>query len=116
MADRRALKAAAWAGIGILFLVAAARAWRAIRRRDVATHREWMLRAFAVMFAVPLTRVLGTPIDIALVNRVPLEAGFVVDLGLSWLLMIGAAEWYIRRARARRPAAEAHALAQASRP
>ena len=86
--------------VGTLFLVAAFNAWRAIRRRDVTTHRRWMLRAFAVMLGVPLTRVIGTPIDIAFVGS-GLAPGpvFVIDLWVAWAIAIGGAEWWIRRRR-----------------
>lgn len=33
---------------GVLILAFAAAAWRAIRRRDIATHREWALRLYLV--------------------------------------------------------------------
>ncbi len=84
--------------VGTLFLVAAFQAWRAIRRRDVTTHRRWMLRAFAVMLGVPLTRVIGTPLDIAFVGS-GLAPGplFVIDLWVAWAIAIGGAEWWIRR-------------------
>lgn len=85
---------------GALFFNAATRAWLAIRRRDTATHREWMLRAFAIMFAVPLTRVIGSPIDFALASTaVDIRTAFVVDLWLSWAIAIGGAEWWIRSRR-----------------
>jgi uncharacterized membrane protein len=84
--------------IGAVFLGSAWKAWRAIRRRDVTTHRRWMLRAYAVMFGVPLTRVLGTPIDLVVTSfGLPITTGFVIDLALSWALALGVAEWWIRR-------------------
>jgi uncharacterized membrane protein len=40
----------------ILFLVALARAFLAIRRGQVALHREWMIRAFAIGLAITTIR------------------------------------------------------------
>ena len=41
---------------GLLFLVALARAFVCIRRRQVALHREWMIRAFSLGLAVATVR------------------------------------------------------------
>jgi uncharacterized membrane protein len=47
MAIGGATERAATALFGLLFLVALARAFACIRRRQVALHREWMIRAFS---------------------------------------------------------------------
>ena len=41
---------------GSLFLFALIKAWLSIRRRKVAQHREWMIRAFAIGLAVATIR------------------------------------------------------------
>lgn len=55
------LLAVAWLGTTVV-------AYRAIRRRDLASHRRWMLRSYALTFAavtlriyLPLSQVLGLP-------------------------------------------------------
>jgi uncharacterized membrane protein len=41
---------------GILFLFSLIKAYRHIRRKEVAQHREWMIRAFAIGLGVATTR------------------------------------------------------------
>lgn len=41
---------------GILFLFCLGKAYRHIRRKEVAQHREWMIRAFAIGLGVATTR------------------------------------------------------------
>jgi uncharacterized membrane protein len=43
---------AAIVSFGVLFLIALVQAFLHIRRREVAKHREWMIRAFAIGIAV----------------------------------------------------------------
>ena len=86
--------------VGTLFLVAIVRAFRAIRRRDAVRHREWMLRAFGVMVAVPATRVIGAILDVAFApTGISSASLFVVDLWITWALVIGTTEWWIRYTR-----------------
>ena len=86
--------------VGILFLVAIARAFYAIRRRDLITHREWMLRAVGVMMAVPATRLMGAALDVAFApTGISSTALFAVDLWITWALVIGLTEWWIRHTR-----------------
>jgi uncharacterized membrane protein len=86
--------------VSALFLVAIARAIRAIRHGDAAGHREWMLRAFGVMVAVPATRVIGLMLDVAFApTGISSASLFAVDLWLTWALVIGATEWWIRHTR-----------------
>ncbi len=40
---------------GILFLLSLIKAYRHIRRKEVAQHREWMIRAFAIALGVATT-------------------------------------------------------------
>jgi uncharacterized membrane protein len=51
-----ALQAAASVVFGVWFITALVTAYRAIRRRDIRTHRRWMIRAFAVGLAVGTIR------------------------------------------------------------
>jgi len=90
--------------VGLLFLVAIVRAFRAIRRRDAATHREWMLRAFGVMVAVPATRVMGALLDVAFApTGISSARLFAIDLWVTWALVIGVTEWWVRRTRPANP-------------
>jgi len=56
MAIGGATEKAATAFFGVVFLVALARAFACIRRRRVALHREWMIRAFSLGLAVATIR------------------------------------------------------------
>lgn len=50
------LQATAAVTFGLWFIAAFLLAYRAIRRKDIATHRRWMIRAFAVGVAVGTIR------------------------------------------------------------
>jgi uncharacterized membrane protein len=88
---------ASW-GFGALFLFAAARALVSIRHRDVARHREWMIRMFAVAIGIVTMRLL----DLLLFGVFELTArtAFGVAIWLGWILTAGAAEVWIRTTRA----------------
>ena len=51
------LQATASVAFGVWFVTALVTAYRAIRRRDIATHRRWQIRAFAVGLAVGTIRI-----------------------------------------------------------
>ena len=86
-------------------------AFRAIRRRDVARHREWMIRLYALTFFA-LTARLVTPL--LLLAQVPVmqsryagdvpsavEASIPYGQWLGWIIDLAVAEWIIRRTRGR---------------
>lgn len=96
-------EAAAIALFGGLFLLAMARGFQAIRRRDAALHREWMIRTFAIAIAISTVRVLGAAFDIALAPRgIGPQAIFVLAVWSGWIVTVGAAEVWIRRTRPQR--------------
>jgi len=84
---------------GIYFLVALIIAYRAILRRRIATHRRWMIRAFALGIAVGLIRIIvgifeGTG-----------SLGFVEAFGLAFwmafvIMALAAEAWLWLRPRA----------------
>lgn len=86
--------------VAAYFVVSLVRAFRAIRRGDVATHREWMIRAASVAFGVSLVRITGVVVDFTLTPRgIPITQLFVIALWSGWLLTTIAAELWIRRTR-----------------
>ena len=105
-------EALATALFGGFCLVAVGRAFFAIRRRQVARHREWMIRAFAIAIGISTIRVVGGVFDIFLT-----PAGyrspeiFVLALWSGWLITLGVAELWIRytRPHSRSPAVSASA-------
>jgi uncharacterized membrane protein len=87
------------------FTVALVQGYRAIRRRDIATHREWMIRLFAIGLGISTFRVL-----LPLLMLPPLNASFpeawdtVVWLG--FVINAAVAEVWINLTR--RPAVKRH--------
>ncbi len=95
-------EAMAAALFGGFCLAAMGRAFLAIRRRQVARHREWMLRAFAIAIGISTIRVAGGVFDIALTPAgYRSQEIFVLSLWSGWLLTLGAAELWIRYTRPR---------------
>jgi hypothetical protein len=86
----------------LLYVVALGFGYAAIRRKDVARHREWMLRAVSVILGVALTRPVGVIVDLTLVPMGYSTAeGLVLTLWIGWIIAIGTAEVWIRRTRGR---------------
>ena len=82
------------------FFMSLLRAYIAIRRGDVATHRRWMLRAVAGAIGVSVVRVFGVVVDLTLT---PIGLGaadaFVIALWLGWATTIGVTEWWLHHTR-----------------
>lgn len=72
----------------------------AIRRRDVAAHRAWMVRAYAIGLAA------GTQAFTAGIGGAVLGTGGLrtdLALGAGWVINLAVAEWAIRRPARRSP-------------
>lgn len=72
---------------GLYFMVALIVAFRAIRIRDVAEHRRWMIRAFAVALGVATIRVWVGLFQLAGLMSIPDNTGtewFGVAFWLAW--------------------------------
>lgn len=101
---------AGWVGLfgfgalAVLWMLTGWRAYRAIRRGDVATHQSWMIRNYALTFAAVTLRLwiplllltplwLGMPweFDAAWTNA------YAAVPFLAWLPNLLVAEWLIRR-------------------
>jgi uncharacterized membrane protein len=88
--------------VGTLMLAALVLAVVAVRRRDFASHRNWMMRGYAVgigagtqvLTNLPWVLLLGTPSPMV-------RAGL---MGAGWAINLAVAEWFIRRRPARVPA------------
>ena len=95
-------EAIAIAVFGGLFLAAIGRAVVAIRTGQVALHREWMIRAFAIAIGISTVRVAGAVFDLALT---PLGVNprdvFVMSVWTGWITTLGAAELWIAYTRPR---------------
>lgn len=77
-----------------------------IRARDTATHREWMIRSYALIFAAVTLRILLPLLIIAYAGN--FDPAYRWVSWLSWVPNIIWAEWYIARMR-RRPVRPASA-------
>jgi hypothetical protein len=102
MAIGGATERAATTLFGLLFLVALGMGFVQARRRRMSRHREWMLRAFALAFAVATVRPI-VALFFALSSLSPREF-FGVAFWMGFTLHVVAAEAWIRRTR-RAPAA-----------
>lgn len=84
----------------VFFLFAGTKAYFAIRRGDITSHREWMIRAFAVALGAGTVRLIGGPIDLALApSGYSQEALFVLAVWIGWAMSLGGAELWIARTR-----------------
>ncbi|WP_402463921.1 DUF2306 domain-containing protein [Isoptericola aurantiacus] len=91
--------------LAVLWLVTTWQGLRAIRAHDVARHRAWMVRAFALTFAgVTLRLWLGLLIGgqalvagEALDAQVAFDRAYAVVPFLSWVPNLLVAEWIVRR-------------------
>jgi uncharacterized membrane protein len=95
-------EAAVIALFGGLFLAALTRAYVAIRRRQVESHREWMIRAFAIAIGISTVRVVSAVFDAAFTpaGLSPRDL-FVLSLLTGWTVTLGAGELWIRYSRTR---------------
>lgn len=100
--------------LGVLWLATTLTGYRMARRRRYAEHREWMVRSFALAFAIvafrawfPLCMLLFAPEG----GWAEMTQAFGVSMWLSWVVNLLVAEWWLQRTRnrnrrrARRPAA-----------
>ena len=71
-----------------------------IRRRDVAGHRAWMMRGYAIGLGAgtqTLTLMVGE-----MIAGPPTELGHALLMGAGWVINLAVAEWIIRRRPRRR--------------
>ncbi len=74
-------------------------AYLAIRRRDVAQHRAWMARAYAIGQGAGTQALTQGPL--LLIFGPPDEMSRALLMGGAWVLNLAVAEWLIRRKPAR---------------
>jgi uncharacterized membrane protein len=73
----------------------------AIRRRDVAGHRAWMTRAYAIALGAG-TQVLTNLPWVILLGSMPEGLGRALLMGAGWAINLAVAEWVLRRRPSRR--------------
>jgi uncharacterized membrane protein len=80
--------------LALLWLYTGYRAYRAIRARDIASHRRWMVRNFALTFAAVMLRLY---LPASVVSGIAFEAAYPVIAWLCWLPNMVAAELLLNR-------------------
>jgi uncharacterized membrane protein YozB (DUF420 family) len=87
---------------GLLFLLCTINGYRAIRQRRISEHREWMIRSFALAFAIVANRVW---LIICILVFAPtgqgegLTAAIGISTWMSWVVNLLIAEWWLHRRR-----------------
>lgn len=95
-------EAVAIALFGVTLLIAIVVAVVAIRRGQIARHREWMIRVFAFAIAISTIRIAFGVIDAALTpSGYPPPDQFVLSVWAGWIVTLAAAEAWIRYTRGR---------------
>lgn len=87
-----------FAGLALGWLYTGWRAYRAIRARDIAAHRRWMVRNFALTFAAVTLR-LWMPA--AMASGIAFELAYPVIAWLCWVPNLLLAEFVFNRTPAR---------------
>jgi uncharacterized membrane protein len=94
-------QAAATTLFAVFFLFALGKAFRHILRREVALHREWMIRAFAIGLAVATIRpIIGIFFATSLVTGLTPAEFFGIGFWIGFVLHLVAAEAWIYWTRA----------------
>ena len=83
--------------LALAWLYTGWRAYAAIRRRDVAAHRKWMVRNFALTLAAVTLRIY---LPLSMVAGLPFESAYVAIAWLCWMPNLLVAEAWLRRDRA----------------
>ena len=92
----------------LLFLFALGKAYWHIRRREIAQHREWMIRAFAIGLAVATIRpIIGLFFASSRLSGLTPDMFFGIAFWIGFVLHLAAAEAWIRWTRPMRLAATA---------
>lgn len=82
-----------FACLALAWLYTGLRAWRAVRGRDLASHRRWMIRNFALTFAAVTLR-LWLPASV--VSGAPFAIAYAAVAWLCWLPSLAVAELLVR--------------------
>jgi uncharacterized membrane protein len=83
---------------GGFFVIAIVRAFIAIRRRDIETHRAWMTRAYALAVGVSVVRLVALFLDPLLtIYAVAPGMIFVVSVWVGFSATVAATEVWLRR-------------------
>jgi hypothetical protein len=90
----------AFTTLAILWIVTTAKAWRSAMARQITTHKEWMMRSYALTLSAITLRAWKWGL-IMLFHLRPLHA-YMIVAWMGFVPNLLFAEWLIRRARAAR--------------
>jgi uncharacterized membrane protein len=82
--------------LALAWLYTGYRAYAAIRRGEVAAHREWMVRNFALTFAAATLRI---QLPLAMASGIPFEAAYPAIAWLCWVPNLALAQLWLARGR-----------------
>lgn len=82
--------------MGFLTFVTALKAYFHIRAREVAVHRAWMIRNYAILFGAVTLRIW---LPLMAIGMKEFETPYLIVSWLSWVPNLIWAEWYLRRSR-----------------
>jgi uncharacterized membrane protein len=83
-----------FASLALLWLYTGLKAWLAIRARDIAAHREWMIRNFALTFAAVTLRLY---VPVAILSGLDFASAYAVIAWLCWVPNLIFAQWIVSR-------------------
>ncbi|GHC11073.1 DUF2306 domain-containing protein [Thermomonas carbonis] len=83
-----------FAALALAWLYSGWRAYRAIRAGNVAEHRRWMTRNFALTLAAVTLRIL---LPVSAISGIPFALAYPVIAWLSWVPNLLVAEWAVVR-------------------
>ena len=86
-------------GLALALLGSTGLAYRAIKGRDVARHREWMIRSYLLIYAAVTLRIEIPTLMVATGGN--FDWTYHVVSWLCWVPNLLIAEWYVRRSRPR---------------
>ena len=82
---------------GLLFIVALVRAVVAVRKGEVAVHREWMIRAYGIALGISTIRIAAAVLQ--RFTPAPMRDQIGLMFWLGWGLTLAAAEAWVRMTR-----------------
>ena len=100
-----------FAALGVLWLYSGFMAYKHIRNKQIESHREWMIRNYALTFAGVMLR-LWMPIF--MMAGINFTAGYIVIAWLCWVPNLLVAQWIINRRRNRESSLVESELSQVS--
>ncbi len=86
-----------FAALGFLWLYTTAKAFLAIKKREIAEHQNWMTRSYALCFGAVTLR-LWMPLFLGALGM-SFDFAYPIIAWISWVPNLLVAEWIIRRAK-----------------